>query len=375
MNSSGNITQKTGTGITTGGATVLNPGTGSISLNQSGNDFGGAVSATTTAPAFIVLRDTNSIQLGAISAGGHLTVTSVGVSQDASGITVAANATFNAGAGAVTLTDADNDFQGLVSVNNSGANDVAITDKDAIQLGTLALGSGTLTVNAVGITQGGPITQASGAGAATFNGGAGVITLTDAGNDFTGAVAASNSGTNAIQITDKNALALGTTTTQDALTVIAGGAVTQTGDVSVAGATTVTATGFDITLDRAGNAFIGAVSLAGDNVEVKNGNDLVLGATTATGTYKASAAGDIDQVNAPTAGITATGLATFTTLTAGKSIRLDNTLNNFGGGVSVGGTNLVDVTVFNPLYPLVLDAFNLTGTLRSRPWASRSRAR
>ena len=362
VNSTGNITQSPA-GITTGGAVVLSAGTGAITLTTSTNDFGGAVSATNTGGAAIALRDANAIQLGAVSASGTLTVTAVGITQTGDGVTAASTASFTAGAGVITLTDSDNDFQGTVALSNSGANNVAITDTNAIKLAASSVGSGTLTVTAVGITQSGAITQAASAGTATFNGGAAAITLTNAGNDFTGAVAANNSGTNAIQITDKNALVLGTTTTQDALTVIAGGAVTQSGNVSVVGATSVTATGFDITLDRAGNAFIGAVSLTGANVEVKNGNDLVLGPIVATGTTKASAAGDIDQVDAPTAGITSTGLATFTTLTAGKSIRLDNTLNNFAGGVSVGGTSLVDVSVFNPLYPLVLDAFNLTGTL------------
>ncbi|MEI7780508.1 MAG: hypothetical protein WCJ18_01110, partial [Planctomycetota bacterium] len=365
INASGNITQS-GDGITTGGAVVLDSGSGGITLTTSTNDFGGAVSATNTGGAAIALRDANAILLGAVSASGALTVTAVGITQTGDGVTAVGNATFSAGAAAITLTDADNDFQGTVALSNSGANDVSITDKNAIQLAASSLGSGTLTVTAVGVTQTGPITQEASAGTATFNSGAGVITLTDAGNDFTGAVAANNSGANAIQITDANALKLGVVTTQNALTVIAGGAVTQSGNVSVAGATSVTATGFDITLDRVGNAFIGAVSLTGLNVEVANGNDLVLGPGIATGTYKASAAGDIDQLDdspATIAGITSTGLATFTTLTAGKSIRLDNTLNNFAGGVSVGGASLKDVTVYNPLYPLVLDAFTLTGNL------------
>ncbi|MEI6638005.1 MAG: hypothetical protein WCO99_15680, partial [Planctomycetota bacterium] len=319
VTASGAITQ-TAAGITTGGAVVLDSGSGAITLTTSTNDFGGAVSATNTGGAAIALRDANALELGAISASGNLTITAVGITQNGSGVTVVGNTTLTAGAGVITLTDADNDFQGTVTLSNSGANSVAITDKNAIQLATSSLGSGTLTVTAVGITQTGAITQAASAGTATFNGGAGVITLTQAGNDFTGAVTANNSGANAIQITDTNALKLGVVTTQNALTVIAGGAVTQSGDVSVAGATSVTATGFDITLDRTGNAFIGAVSLTGLNVDVVNGNDLVLGPTVATGTYKASAAGNIDQVDAPTAGITATGLATFTTLSAGKSV-------------------------------------------------------
>ena len=112
-----------------------------------------------------------------------------------------------------------------MSLNNSGANNVAVTDANALQLATSSVGSGTLTVTAVGITQSGAITQAASAGAATFNGGAGPITLTQAGNNFTGTVNATTTGANAIQIRDGGALAVGTITTADNLTLTAGGAV------------------------------------------------------------------------------------------------------------------------------------------------------
>ena len=51
-------------------ATIGALDTGSITLNQSSNDFGGPVSATTTGGAGITLTDANSIALGAISASG-----------------------------------------------------------------------------------------------------------------------------------------------------------------------------------------------------------------------------------------------------------------------------------------------------------------
>src|SRR6185503_13494847 len=72
---------------------------------------------------------------------------------------------FNAGANAITLTNAGNDFTGAVSLNNSGNNNVSIRDTNALILGTSSVGSGTLTVTAGGaITQTGPIAQAAGAG-------------------------------------------------------------------------------------------------------------------------------------------------------------------------------------------------------------------
>ncbi|VAW79427.1 hypothetical protein MNBD_GAMMA15-1785, partial [hydrothermal vent metagenome] len=124
-------------------------------------------------------------------------------------LTMPGNSSFTASVGAIDLTNAGNDFIGTVSLNNSGANNVAITDSNAIQLAASSVGTGTLTVSAVGITQAGAITQAAGANAATFNGGAAVITLTNAGNDFTGPVSLNNSGLFNVGITDTNAINLG----------------------------------------------------------------------------------------------------------------------------------------------------------------------
>ena len=112
-------------------------------------------------------------------------------------MSVTGTSNFNAGANAITLTNGSNDFTGAVSLNNSGANNVSVTDTNAIILGASNVGSGTLTVNATGansITQTGAIVQAAGAGIASFTTGGGVITLTNAGNDFTGAVSATNTG-------------------------------------------------------------------------------------------------------------------------------------------------------------------------------------
>jgi hypothetical protein len=69
-----------------------------------------------------------------------------------------------------------------VSLNNSGANNVAVTDANAIVLGTSSVGTGTLAVISDGtITQTGPITQAPGAGAASFTATANaLISLTQA---------------------------------------------------------------------------------------------------------------------------------------------------------------------------------------------------
>ena len=88
-----------------------------------------------------------------------------------------------------------------MSLANTGANNVAVTDANAIILGASSVGSGTLAVTASGantITQTGPIVQAAGAGAASFNTGAARSPSTR-GNDFIGPVSLTNTGLNAFR--------------------------------------------------------------------------------------------------------------------------------------------------------------------------------
>jgi hypothetical protein len=155
-------------------------------------------------------------------------VNAVGITQTGA-ITQAAGAgaaTFNGGAGVITLTQA-NDFTGAVSLNNSGANNVQVTDANAIILGTSGVGTGTLTVNAVGITQTGAITQAAGAGAATFVAGLGNINLSNTSNNFTGVVTI----TSGVGVTLLNAstLTIGATSTTGGQVFVAAGTITSTG--------------------------------------------------------------------------------------------------------------------------------------------------
>ncbi len=89
-------------------------------------------------------------------------------------------------------------------------------------------------------------------GASSFTTGGFPITLTDAGNDFTGAVTLSNSGANDLSIRDANDLSLNGFTTGGSFTVQAGAANTATllGAVAVAGSLTIAGG----TLDSGGQA-------------------------------------------------------------------------------------------------------------------------
>ena len=270
----GAITQNAGLTIT--GTSNINAGGAVITLNQSLNNFGGAVSLTNTGANAVRITDANALILGTSSVGsGTLTVVATGANSitQTGTITQAAGAgatSFTTGAGVITLNLLNN-FTGAVSLNNTGANAVVITDTNALILGTSSVGSGALTVVATGansITQTGTITQAAGAGATSFTTGAGVITL-NLSNNFTGAVSLTNTGANAVVITDTNALILGTSSVGQNLFVTTGaegiaGGLTQTGAITVPGTTTITSSAAvtDIDLSTQDNNLTGTVTIA-----------------------------------------------------------------------------------------------------------------
>ena len=260
------VQQVGGTVVTGTGAVTINAGAGNIGLGNAGNDFHGTVSLTNTGASHIAIADSNALVLSGVSmsnAGGTLTVTTNGaVTQTGDILTGTGQVSIDAGAGAVTLTRASNDFRGAVSLANTGGNNISLTDKNTLTLGTLNVG-GTLTARSTGSfvlgtgsvganlsikagnsTTGGAITQSAGgiavAGTSSFTTGRSGILLTDTNNDFIGAVSLSYSGSVASGITDKNALVLGTSTIGGALSIGSGG-LSQTGMLSVGGTTQLAA--------------------------------------------------------------------------------------------------------------------------------------
>ena len=139
----------------------------------------------------------------------------------------------------------------------------AITDVDDLLLAASSVGSGTLSVTAVGITQSGALTQATGAGTATFNAGAGAILLTQAGNEFTGAVSLTTTGANDASVTDATALVLGTSSVGQNFSAAATG-FSQTGALTVAGTAALTAAAAvtDIDLATQANDLAGTVTVS-----------------------------------------------------------------------------------------------------------------
>ena len=176
----GNITLSSRDEINNGTASVAIGITKGAASGATTNNAGAIAVTTSTAAGNAFLSVAGPLRFGASTVAGNLSAASAGAITQAGTIAVTGTSGFNAGANAITLTTATNNFTGAVSLNNSGANNVAVRDANAIVLGASSVGSGTLGVTAVGITQTGAITQAAAAGAATFTGGAGMITLTQA---------------------------------------------------------------------------------------------------------------------------------------------------------------------------------------------------
>jgi len=375
----GNLNATAGTDITntgnlaiTGNSVFTAGNGGSITVNSAGNAFTGTVqfAASSGSLANVTVRDTTAFDFIALNLTGNLGAIAGGAITQSGALDIDGASSFNAGANAVTLTNTGNDFTGSVAVTNSGANNVAVTDSNAIFLGSFSVGTGTLAVNAVGITQGSTITQASGAGSATFNGGAGAITLTQ-NNDFTGAVSLNNSGANNVAVTDANAIVLGASSVgTGTFAVNSTGAISQTGAiVQAAGAGTASfaAGAGSITLTNAGNTFTGAVGLSnsgGNNVAVTDSGSMDLGTVSVgTGTLTVNGAGITQSgVITQTAGA---GAATFNA--GANSIVLTNASNNFTGAVGLNTTgnnnaSVVDAGAINLGTSSVGGNLNVTAT-------------
>ena len=242
------------------GTTTLAPGAGnSATLDSAGNDFGGPVGATNGAN--LTLVDANALDLGPIAITGTLSATAIlgNITNTGGALSIGGNSTFtaNAAGASITVANTGNTFTGTVGFQPSGGGlaNVTVFDTTALDLQALTL-SGALVVTAAGITQSGALDVT---GTTSLTGGAGANITLGLANDFGGSVIVV-SGNN-VTLNDINALDLGASTISAALGVTASGAITDSGNVVVTGTTTLAA-GAGITVDSAGNDFIGNVSLS-----------------------------------------------------------------------------------------------------------------
>lgn len=179
------------------GSTSSFTGGTTITLTNRTNTFGGAVSLTGTNAS---VRATGPVVLAASNLTGTLSVKTGGTATDSitqtGAIIGASAATFDSGADSVTLTNPGNDF-GSVSVTSTGAS-VSITDTNALNVGNIVVGGGTLTLTTGGTLglAGAPsgIVQTTGNGAITLTTPAGAaINLGSTTSSFRGTVAITNS--------------------------------------------------------------------------------------------------------------------------------------------------------------------------------------
>ncbi|MCA8929899.1 MAG: filamentous hemagglutinin N-terminal domain-containing protein, partial [Alphaproteobacteria bacterium] len=250
--------------------------------------------------------------------------------------------------GASTLTlDADRAIQVNATITTTGSLDLqaagALPGGEGIDIN-----AGITAANLTLTSTGGRVDASTGAlvvsGLTAINASGFDVILTNAGNDFVGAVSAD--GTN-ISLTDANALTLGDIDDAGNLVVVAGGAVDDgadagaTNNVDVTGTTSVMAGGNDVTLDNASNTFGGAVTIAGANVAVTDGTSaLELGDIDASGSLTVVAGGAVTQSGGGVAGDQINVGTTTAINAAGNAVTLNGSLNDFIGAVSVAGTDV-----------------------------------
>jgi hypothetical protein len=332
VTSGGNVSQ---TGVLTVNGTTCICASGSITLTNASNDFGGALSLT---GGTTQITDMNGLTLGTLNTGSLTTINTGALNLGTGTVSGALTATSNGGAvttaGPLTVTGAANIGAGAGTITLGTINMGSLTTTN-----TAAQNLGTGTVNgALSVSSGGGAVTESGAltviGAATVNAGAGSITLTS-GNDFQSTVNLTGGPT---QITDVNALTLGSVSTGALTTISSGalnlgsgtvsgalssttngaGAITQSGPLTVTGTSNLQAGGNAIVLNAA-NTLTGAVTAGGGSISMTDTTTLTPGTITA----------GAGAVNLTASGFVTTGLVT------GGSGRLSSASQVGGGGSSL----------------------------------------
>lgn len=312
------IVQYPGSKLTLGGASSFNT-VNTVTLDNKGNSFVGAVALSANTAS---LTGNGAVILASGNVTGNLSITTGGLAAHSVTQTgpVAGNsiATFNTGAGNITLTNAGNDFS-QVRLNSTGTA-VAVTDTNALAIGPSKLGGGTLTIDTGGnITSGGPVVQTTGSGAVTLTTpAANNITLNNAGNLFRGTITVTNSSNVNLRSVNDLTFAAASVVTGN-LIGVAGGTITLPSDLTQINGLTlsafVTTIASDVTITGGSLDITGTVNLTGNRV------------ITLT-TSNANIRGDIN----------AGGSVTFN-LAAGQSVRHQSgTWNQGANDLTVNGT-------------------------------------
>jgi filamentous hemagglutinin family protein len=273
-------------------------GTPAITLNQSGNSFGGSVSVNTPMPPL----------------GPALTPAII----QSTGVSVLGNTTLNANTGDITLLSGGNRFAGELSLSGNNAS-IGGTTAD-LTLNTVTL-TGNLSLTTLGgdITDTGPVTVAGATSLIStelcfFPGFCvippGDVILDDPANQL-GTLTVRGVGVTIVENDDIDVASIQASAfgpTFSPLTLTSTGNITQTGSIrtGVTGATTLTATG-DITLTNGANR-LGTLALTATNANLVDTTPVTFDISNLTGDLVVQAGGAIDQVGA----LTVTGATTLT---------------------------------------------------------------
>jgi hypothetical protein len=278
LSSTGSITQAPGGVVSVAGSAYLSAGQAaasgdSIELTNPGNSVAGPINLESSAfGANVALTFNGSVQLGGSSVQGMLSVTANGANGPAnitqlaatsgvnSGTITAQGASFTSSNGSITLTNRLNDF-GDAELSLSAAAGATLTDSDSsgVVLGPVNFGVGAFTLTASANV--GQIAGAiTGSGSVTIDDSSSlpanaiIVTLTQSGNDVTGAGAFTLMNVTEPSITNQGNIELG------------GSTIDPTSDVVLtAGGTVILPSG------KSGTLTLGSLTATGNQIQLGNG--------------------------------------------------------------------------------------------------------
>ena len=302
---------------------------------------------TQTATSELIIGGTLSIDTSAYAGAGDVTLRNdAAATQFVGTTTVQGNVTIENTAAAANITQAGGSsvrVAGTLTANPGVGGSVTLTEGGNV-ITTLSSGDGSVIIRNVGdIDLDGSLITGPISGNLS-------VTALDQGLAFDNAA---DTGTNAVLlnvggsnnqigsvtfVTDNGGLSLANAGTNN---------ITQSVDLVVAGTSSFISGGVtpgDITLERVGNNFTGAVSASGNNITLVDSNGIILGQTTAAGDYSVTAInGAITQQVATILDIT--GTSEF--VASGANVITLSNANLLDGPVSVTHTGAGNVTLNN----------------------------
>ena len=320
---------------------VTSWGGGDITLDNTQNRFTGSVNAS---GHDVTLQSATDLALGGVVSGKlDVFVGNAAITTSTDALVVLGESTL-LGARSISLTNADNRFQGNVEVSST-LGDVSLVGKGSdLKIAGYVNRNLTLDVTDGSIKQGTYNLVVNGTSDLTTHASTNAvpapgIDLNDSTNHLIGAVKLNSAGDARLyNVTDLKLEG----TVGGMLTAQSGGSITQTAALSTGNGATLTASGIgqDIILDNAGNTLSGIVSLnAGQDATLVNAGTLNVSGTVGRDLSVTTSTGSITQTDALNVGRT----TALTTQGQGGDIQLTTATNNFTGAVhlsSAGNASL-----------------------------------